>query len=500
MCLHNLPEEIILHITKYLNGREVVKLSHVCQNFFYILQNEHLWSTISDKENQVKEADIFSYAKIHAATTKQKLVNYHAREKFSYIFHLSIASNLKNCSYAYQNLILSDKCKVGNDGRNLVQITTTITNTKKRNWSITVYDLRHHGFHAVTVNRPLNIDLREEHEIFNLDLCAILVARYTAVLCFKGTGDDTPQEMIAIDLTPGCDYQELWRDVIHDWGQFQLSRLFGREVYKFDLLNNSIETHDIRTYDKLSTLQLVEEMRYPHGEISGDGRHLAIPGKMSNDNSPAVCVWNVRKRSRKFLYPTIACCPFRWFEKVAVSKGKVYGLLNRRCLFAWDAESGNVLFKIDLTESYPGQNQEQPTFTYLSVFNNYLATINTNPSCQIVYQVGATEEEPSLKLVLPQLNINWLKDAMGGKAEVRVCDVKMNDHCIIIQMLNLTTHRFEALLIRMDRLDASTVNSVGKCCIILNSAGLQIPGQLILTPTKLLNLTPNQMCMYDFLM
>ena len=55
----------------------------------------------------------------------------------------------------------------------------------------------------MTVNRPLNIDLREEHEIFNLDLCAILVARYTAVLCFKGTGDDTPQEMIAIDLTPG---------------------------------------------------------------------------------------------------------------------------------------------------------------------------------------------------------------------------------------------------------------------------------------------------------
>ena len=58
----------------------------------------------------------------------------------------------------------------------------------------------------MTVNRPLNIDLREEHEIFNLDLCAILVARYTAVLCFKGTGEDTPQEMIAIDLTPG----KLW--------------------------------------------------------------------------------------------------------------------------------------------------------------------------------------------------------------------------------------------------------------------------------------------------
>ena len=92
-----------------------------------------------------------------------------------------------------------------------------------------------------------------------------------------------------------------------------------------------------------------------------------------------------------------------------MSKSKVYGLLNRRCLFAWDAETGVVLFKIDLTEAYPGQNQDQPTFTYLSVFNNYLATINTNPSCQIVYHIGVTEEESILKLVLPQLNINWLK-------------------------------------------------------------------------------------------
>ena len=88
---------------------------------------------------------------------------------------------------------------------------------------------------------------------------------------------------------------------------------------------------------------------------------------------------------------------------------------------------------------------------------------------------------------------------MGGKADVRVCDVKMNDHCIIIQMLNLTNRRFEAILIRMDKLDAFSVDSVRKSCIVLNSAGAQVPGKLILTPTKLLNLTPNQMCMYDFL-
>ena len=99
MSLHSLPEEIILHITRYLNGKEVVKLSHVCQTFFYILQNEHLWNSISERENQIKESDVVSYVKIHAATIKQKLTNYHAREKISYIFHLSIASNWKNCRY-----------------------------------------------------------------------------------------------------------------------------------------------------------------------------------------------------------------------------------------------------------------------------------------------------------------------------------------------------------------------------------------------------------------
>ena len=123
---------------------------------------------------------------------------------------------------------MSEKCQVGNDGRNLVQITTVITSTKKRKWSITLYDLRNHGFHAVTVNRPLNIDLKVEHEIFNLDLCAILVARYSAVLCFKGTGEDTPQEMIAIDLTPGKIFRSLSPAIYAP----MISRIFEEKTHK----------------------------------------------------------------------------------------------------------------------------------------------------------------------------------------------------------------------------------------------------------------------------
>ena len=154
-----------------------------------------------------------------------------------------------------------------------------------------------------------------------------------AVLCFNGCGEDAPQEFVAIDLHPEGNFQELWRDVSHDWGQFQLLRLFGTHIYKFDLLNNSIQTHNIRTYQKLHSIPLVEEMRYPHGEIAGDGKYLAIPGnviffrennlekvvfnlflilgKMSSDNSPAVCVWNVRRGTHKFLVPPQPFCPFR---------------------------------------------------------------------------------------------------------------------------------------------------------------------------------------------
>ena len=168
--------------------------------------------------------------------------------------------------------------RLGHDTKTLVKINQIKPQQdEKRKWQISVYDLRQHGLHPTTTSEVLDLELKVDDDIFNLELCAILVAKSTAVLCFNGMGEDTPQELIAIDLA-SPDFTELWRDVIHDWGQFQLMRLFGKDVYKFDLLNNTIETRDIRTYAKIHTLPLVEEMRYPHGEIAGDGRHLAVPG------------------------------------------------------------------------------------------------------------------------------------------------------------------------------------------------------------------------------
>lgn len=279
--LLDLPEELLLHITKYLRGKDVVALSHVCQRFLYDLGCDQLWIAIMTREHMLKESDIVSFSRTLSAKCSSKLEHYNAKEKHSYLLHVFVANNWKSCTYREHRLPLTEFSIVGHDVRQLVRAEPchrVLDGKVHKQWDMTVHDLRGFGFH-VSQKKTLNFDLQAEADnIFNLDLCAILVAKFTAVLCFNGIGEDTPQELIALDLSPSSDFRELWRDVSHDWGQFQLMRVFGRHVYKFDLLNNTIDAHDIRSYEKLHSLPLVEEMRYPHGEIAGDGKHLAIPG------------------------------------------------------------------------------------------------------------------------------------------------------------------------------------------------------------------------------
>jgi len=58
---------------------------------------------------------------------------------------------------------------------------------------------------------------------------------------------------------------------------------------------------------------------------------------------------------------------FRWFEKTEVSKGKVYGLLNRRTLFVWDSEVGDCLRRLDISESPPGMGESNLVRTFLLI-------------------------------------------------------------------------------------------------------------------------------------
>jgi hypothetical protein len=112
-----------------------------------------------------------------------------------------------------------------------------------------------------------------------------------------------------------------------------------------------------------------------------------------------------------------------------------------------------------------------------------------------------------MKVVLPQIDINWLRKltTTGGgsnqlqSGDYKVCDVKINDHCIIIHTLNMVTRRFEAMLLKLS--DPILVQElVTKTNVLsLNSMADFMPGPLDLTPTKLLNLSPHEMRIFDFL-
>lgn len=195
------------------------------------------------------------------------------------------------------------------------------------------------------------------------------------------------------------------------------------------------------------------------------------------------------------------CLHLGWFEKVAVSQGRVFGLLNRRCLFAWNADTGDHLLRLDLTELAPGLSDANPHFMYLTVYKNMFATIHQSPSCQAVYEI--VEDNSKVNAIMLDMDMNYLKLNMGSPAaDMRVCDVYMNDHVLILHVVNCKTKSYEAIFLRLDtKLDFESVfleyqkhRKIG-----IEPISDSIPGNIAMTATKFLNITPNRLFMYDFL-
>ena len=80
-------------------------------------------------------------------------------------------------------------------------------------------------------------------------------------------------------------------------------------------------------------------------------------------------------------------------------------------MFAWNAESGEHLLRLDLTELAPGLNDAPPSFMYLTVYKNMFATIHQNPCCQAVYEI--VEDNSKVNAILLDMDLNCLKLAMG---------------------------------------------------------------------------------------
>jgi hypothetical protein len=106
-------------------------------------------------------------------------------------------STRKTCEFQKMNTFLwrSTKTanlftfKVGHDTRFLVKIDPITSTTSSRctghDWHISVWDICQPGAKKI-ISKPLDLVLQIENELkFSLDLCAILVSKSTAVLCFK---------------------------------------------------------------------------------------------------------------------------------------------------------------------------------------------------------------------------------------------------------------------------------------------------------------------------
>ena len=505
--LTHLPEEVLLLLSQFLKGSDLLRLSHVCSRTFSVFNNDFVWNRVLVREDYVKERSIKRYA----ASLDPPSVG-----KLSYIFHTRNRRRWHKGHFEVEEMTLPEGTRYGHDDRYLVIMTRSWTSeTPLPTWRVRVWDISGKGKRLIVDRKQWSVAIKTD---FELTLNHILVAKHTALLCFTGQGNDTPQELIAFDLVN--QFAELWRDCIYDWGQFQLPTcaLFGKAnnchnlqglkitffyplsgegVYKLNLLTNRIEVYDIRSFDLLHSVALVEEMRYPRGEISGDGKYLVIPGKLSVNNAPTISVWNVRRGTQRFLNAKRSFCPFRWFEKTSVKSGRVFALLNRRCMFVWDAESGECLREVDLTDSPPGEaNEPALSFNFLSLSKSLVATIHSLVSVTNVFD----HDGNVVRSLEPPV-------ANAAVSPFRVCEVQFAEHCILVRTIQFRPPRFQVTIYpltlgedgiasNVTLIPPEVATPVGVELLPVTSAAFY---KLGVTPTKLLNFGKGALRMYDFL-
>ena len=106
-----------------------------------------------------------------------------------------------------------------------------------------------------------------------------------------------------------------------------------------------------------------------------------------------------------------------------------------------------------------------------------------------------------LNAVLLDMDLNQLKLAMKSPAEMKVCDVYINDHVIVLHVFNCSTKSFKGIFLRLDmKLDFSSVLlEYQRRAICLESICETMPGAVVMNSTKFLNITSNRLYMYDFL-
>ena len=259
LSLTDLPEELLVLLSDYLNGRDLTSLSHSCSRLLRTYRGRRLWHGVFKREAVAKEDTVVQFAQKETERAGSEEI---CATKLSYLAHRRLRRNWRTGRHAapVQSITLSEGFRSGHDDRHLVVMEPHAS--KKDTWYLRAWDLAGRGAEPLLSGGGRQKVAFDFGADFDFAPVTVLVSSGVALLSFTGRGSDTPQELVALEIAKrttsspssstssikpstspqqGGKFRQLWRDSIHDWGHFQLPNLFAGDVYKFNLLTNRIE-------------------------------------------------------------------------------------------------------------------------------------------------------------------------------------------------------------------------------------------------------------------
>ena len=86
------------------------------------------------------------------------------------------------------------------------------------------------------------------------------------------------------------------------------------------------------------------------------------------------------------------------------------------------------------------------------------------------------------------------------KSDTRICDVKLTDSFVVLHVLNVDAEMFEVIIVPIDVMEEELEETVINSRIVGGSYRIEEEmSEILVTPTKLLYLSSNQIRIYDFL-
>ena len=378
MEFQKLPEEIIISVTNFLDGFDIVRLSNTSRHLRMIFNYDTFWRNLMRRDG-LNEDELLS----KIADREADYASITNTMKLEYILHKKADSNWMSGQYstAYKKL---GKSKVALDDNHFVALRSSNNyvgmlqnqmsyltggrvsgqRTPPIDYSLSVYDLRKPGLDSV---------IHEELRLFQWislrpfmtysEITHIFLWKNILVVAFGC--ENELHKLIALDITDGL--KEVWaalndKSVRKSQGPHldttvnEHIKLFADKLFRIRFFAELIiiEIRNICDHQLEKTLLMLRHFEFNGEDAASDGTYFVMTGRLSDRNTPCLVGWVIETNINKLYVSDQPLCPYRSFYKAACCEGKVYGLLDRRSLYIWNADTCELLNTVILSEGQPG--------------------------------------------------------------------------------------------------------------------------------------------------